>query len=124
MREIEPTVIEEIQPTKMFLPEVAITPTIEQRLKVVEVKQDTVSEEKQNSIVPEVKVEKQKTAKALFQEVKTVEKEKQEEVVPVTEAISYEEDEEEEEEENETEEVHEPEPGKSWHKTIEKKFRF
>lgn len=104
VREIEPTEIKQIQPTKMFLPEIAFTPTVKlnEVTEVNEIKE--VKQELQNSVIPEVKEEKQKTAKALFQEEKVVEKE---EIVPVTEAVSYEEGTE-DDEENETEESEEP----------------
>lgn len=130
MREIEPTVIEQIQPTKMFLPEIAITPTVQKAPRVIEEKQnapriieekkeevkeetvnevkvkevkeeevDELKEENQGFLIPEVKEEKQKAAKALFQETKIV----KEEVVPVTESVSYEDEEEEEDDEDEDE---------------------
>lgn len=127
-REIEPTVIEQIQPTKMFLPEIAITPTVERVFadrepKVIELKEEPVNvvkeeevnelkEEKQNSLIPEVEVENPKPVKVLFQEKEVVKVEEKEEIVPVTESpISYEEEEEEEDEDEEesvTEKVKEP----------------
>lgn len=111
MREIEPTLIEQIRPTTLFFPEILSTPTVEKAPKIIEKKKEEVKvakvnevpepikkvkEESQKVFIPEVKEVKPKTAKALFQEEK---------VVPVTEPVSYEyEEDDEDEEDNLTEE--------------------
>lgn len=111
IREIEPTLVEQIRPTTMFFPDIISVSAVEKGPKIIEDKKDKVKEEikkeKQNALATEVKEGKTKTAKALFQE------EKKEEKIATTTEASYEDEEEDEddEESEEDEDHHTEEPG-------------